>query len=1060
MARKISIILMLTIFALSLFGASAFAAKAKNARQSAEIANLKAVSQPAVLASDSDDQAVGSSKPGSTVMQSLGYLAANGIVNTGQITQFDLPSNGSQPRQIAVSTAAMSCASKVSAAFRFRPAGQTAASESHVQAITYTPGGAIANGQVGGDGGGYPAMVVNKNGTPIAVYHNAVTAPFGTYAALEFTCGVADFQETPTEYPDTVAVASGMSEHLNNYIWPQAAADLDASGNWFVHVVSHESPPTTDTSGYQTLVYWRSNANSINPLGTIGTIIDTVDWINGTVIAAPLQADQRVAVVYGKPRIYGASLNNNDNIVYRESSNLGATWGPVQTIKNYGTAIDPKFNVAAARERGWETSGLYTADGCLHVLFLSSWVDTSANSFYPFPARLWHWNQCNVAATNIVDEIFIAAATCAIGGTGSMRGLCKANLTECGGRLYASYSKQVSTEGDDVLPDFRDCSTAGWTNFELFARVSSTAGATWGPDSNLTNTHDDNCAGNCRSELSLGAVERDDSLRIAYIEDKEAGIGISGNSTLTDNPVKILTRACFNMATFQSLASTPAEVRYPFHTVPAGIKDTSIVLTNSGNVPAPYTTAITYLSGAGWLAFGGTQGPSPSGSVTAGAVNTELIGLRATGPASEGFYQAEVKFTYNSPSVVVTVPVDLYNFVRWTLPKDVSIRTSLARINVNQASEIANNVAGRMFSYFSDTSDYIYDGFLIIGNSAANMTYSTFNGGGSSAGQPTPSNPYGFLYASSDSMTSDSTTFGGYRYATGKGYNRDSTIEFTSEYYAPKHPDSANFFVLRYSLYHGPKDTGTAITGLTLAYYADMDVPADTLSDNIAGWDTTLTGTIRRATLYQQGTLATSPNNNQNRFAALGGAIHNGFPPIGGFAVGNPTYIYPESGWENDSLWNELQLIPALTANSGGRYSVIGPYAAPSGTPEDLSSVLLLQRGAQIRSAGLKDTLKVTVLVAGTPKTGSLTILNQTMDRAYKFMRTNKLRFCRCGDADGNGAISISDAVKTINFIFAGGSAPNPLCRGDADGNGSISISDAVKLINFIFGGGAAPEKC
>ncbi len=62
-----------------------------------------------------------------------------------------------------------------------------------------------------------------------------------------------------------------------------------------------------------------------------------------------------------------------------------------------------------------------------------------------------------------------------------------------------------------------------------------------------------------------------------------------------------------------------------------------------------------------------------------------------------------------------------------------------------------------------------------------------------------------------------------------------------------------------------------------------------------------------------------------------------------------------------------------------------------------------------------------------------------------------------CGDADGSSAISIADAVFLINYIFAGGLAPNPLTAGDADCSGAISIADAVYLINYIFSGGAAP---
>ena len=65
---------------------------------------------------------------------------------------------------------------------------------------------------------------------------------------------------------------------------------------------------------------------------------------------------------------------------------------------------------------------------------------------------------------------------------------------------------------------------------------------------------------------------------------------------------------------------------------------------------------------------------------------------------------------------------------------------------------------------------------------------------------------------------------------------------------------------------------------------------------------------------------------------------------------------------------------------------------------------------------------------------------------------------CMCGDADGNGIFTISDAVYLINFIFAGGPTPIPICHADADGNAIATISDAVFLINYIFAGGPAPH--
>lgn len=61
------------------------------------------------------------------------------------------------------------------------------------------------------------------------------------------------------------------------------------------------------------------------------------------------------------------------------------------------------------------------------------------------------------------------------------------------------------------------------------------------------------------------------------------------------------------------------------------------------------------------------------------------------------------------------------------------------------------------------------------------------------------------------------------------------------------------------------------------------------------------------------------------------------------------------------------------------------------------------------------------------------------------------------GDADGNGIVTVSDAVYVVAYIFAGGPAPDPLLAGDADCNGIVTVADAVFLINYIFAGGPAP---
>ena len=63
----------------------------------------------------------------------------------------------------------------------------------------------------------------------------------------------------------------------------------------------------------------------------------------------------------------------------------------------------------------------------------------------------------------------------------------------------------------------------------------------------------------------------------------------------------------------------------------------------------------------------------------------------------------------------------------------------------------------------------------------------------------------------------------------------------------------------------------------------------------------------------------------------------------------------------------------------------------------------------------------------------------------------------RCGDANGDGSVDISDVVYLIALIFSGGTAPNPLLAGDANCDGGVDISDVVYLIALIFSGGLAP---
>lgn len=67
----------------------------------------------------------------------------------------------------------------------------------------------------------------------------------------------------------------------------------------------------------------------------------------------------------------------------------------------------------------------------------------------------------------------------------------------------------------------------------------------------------------------------------------------------------------------------------------------------------------------------------------------------------------------------------------------------------------------------------------------------------------------------------------------------------------------------------------------------------------------------------------------------------------------------------------------------------------------------------------------------------------------------------KCGDANNDNSVNVSDAVYIINYVFASGALPLPvLACGDANGDGSINVSDAVFIINYVFVGGGSPGDC
>jgi hypothetical protein len=61
------------------------------------------------------------------------------------------------------------------------------------------------------------------------------------------------------------------------------------------------------------------------------------------------------------------------------------------------------------------------------------------------------------------------------------------------------------------------------------------------------------------------------------------------------------------------------------------------------------------------------------------------------------------------------------------------------------------------------------------------------------------------------------------------------------------------------------------------------------------------------------------------------------------------------------------------------------------------------------------------------------------------------------GDVNQDGTIDMTDALALVNYLFKGGTGPDPLSLGDVNADCIVDIEDAIYLLNYLFKNGAEP---
>lgn len=977
--------------------------------------------------------------------KSMGYISPDAFIGSQVgVTYYDLQHYGSMGRQVAIGAS-----------------GRVHFDWTNLGSVPGTPtvgyNSMIYNMGIWSTSHGPSGVVITSDGSicqmgefnnlGVAAYYrwNSGVNAYTSWASVDLAEGLGLFSEYYAPNSMCPDVPNGVNE--GDYIWPIMDVETHSGPSFTVHMVSTEQDEESEIAS---LVYYRATGSSFGSgmFGSCGQFIDSVSAVSA-VVCADRNSD-KVAIVYSKskwdefdpdPYMPFPSYLYND-IAYVESYDDGISFGPIQMVTEYPDE-DSMFALS-------DISALYSSDGDLHIVWNAGWAwpdESGADMIWYSPSRgdIYHWDDANHIVTRVVfgrnvhlcghpepDGLF-------------NRNVAKQSLIECSnGNLYVTYTWfwGDAYEGTD------DCSANGYANGDIYAQASSTAGITWGQPTNLTYTVTPECtAGNCESEHWSSAAAYADSLYILYVGDRDAGGWAGGGPEAegepTENPVMMYVHPCFDMETYVELEVNPRGFLDPFHCAPNEPFDTAFVVTNLGNTDAMCT--LNENPSVGWL-----SADPYSFNITPAVNNSQTVQLFGTAPSVEGLYMTDIQISYNDSKGLIDVPVHLYVFNDFFIPENATIRTALSRLNVSQVSRVSAQDPLAGMYWFSDGEDYLFDGSLVIGYDADNMFTNIYYQLGDTVADD---NPLRELRALSP-IYYDSTSYSSYRYAEGYGCSADSLVAFRSQYYAPKHPDSAGFYVGRFSVYAGPnQQVGVPVTNLVVGYAADWDIPSDTGRDNFGYVDDSL------QLVYLEGAYLGSPDMNETRYGGIafrGNDAGLEFATAGWFWE-NDSYVFPSldnltGGFHSDSLYKYMS-----SASGWGAL----PNPDVSDSVEDLNCMIAVSDNASLTWTGsTPDSMIFYIIFAGSndgtgPKSES--DLKTSVEKAEKFICTHiapdapYCSFCVCGDADNNGVLTVSDAVYLLNYLFAGGDPPDPLSNGETDGFELINVHDVIILIQYIF---------
>ncbi|MCH2579975.1 MAG: hypothetical protein MK133_02105, partial [Planctomycetes bacterium] len=121
-----------------------------------------------------------------------------------------------------------------------------------------------------------------------------------------------------------------------------------------------------------------------------------------------------------------------------------------------------------------------------------------------------------------------------------------------------------------------------------------------------------------------------------------------------------------------------------------------------------------------------------------------------------------------------------------------------------------------------------------------------------------------------------------------------------------------------------------------------------------------------------------------------------------------------------------------------------------------VDSVLFSGRSSEYALTTRAGVVEVRDTIRGRDGTDRLSAVERLVFTDRVVDPTASVRFLR-GDGNGDGAIDLTDAVYTLNYLFLGGIVPGCLDAADADDDEEIQLTDGIYTLSFLFSGGAPP---